>query len=190
MRTSRPHVTLATLLLALAWTVAADERRAFRGPYIENDDLLVVVVPRTPEQMAAFYEARGFPRAAIERIRRTCFVTVHIENRSRDVIWLDLGQWRFSRDGNPLSRLDSDYWNAQWNDIDLRQASRSTFGWTQLPPLRDLQPDEPVGGNLVFPGGSETVTIEASFPTGAGREGAPIHVGFGAIRCDRGTGQP
>lgn len=192
MRTYRPHVTLATVLslLALARTVPADERRVFQGPYIENDDLLVVVVPRTPEQMAAFYEARGFPRAAIERIRRTCFVTVHIENKSREVIWLDLDHWQITGNGKPLPRLDDVYWNAQWNDIDLRQASRSTFGWTQLPALRDMQPDEPVGGNLVFPGDTDALTIEARFPTGADRKGAPVHVGFGAIRCDRGTGQP
>lgn len=194
MRPRRPPVTLAgllaVLLFALAWTGAAEERRSYQGPYVETGDLLVVVVPRTPEQMAAFYEARGFPDAAIERIRRTCFVTVHIENRGRDVIWLDLAQWRFSRDGAALQRLDPDYWTTQWNEIGLRQASRSTFGWTQLPPTRDLQPDEPVGGNLVFPGDTDTLNIEATFPTGSNRQGTPIHVGFGAVRCGREAARP
>ena len=182
---------LATLLPgALPWTSAAVVERTFEGPYIENDELLVVLVPRSPEQMAAFYEARGFPRAAIDRIRQTCFVTVHIKNKSKDVIWLDTDQWRFTGDGKPLTRLDDSYWRAQWNEIDLRQASRSTFGWTQLPPVRDLQPDEPVGGNLVFPGDTNTLTIEATLPTGADRQGEAISVGFGNIRCSKGADNP
>ncbi|MGB5539951.1 MAG: hypothetical protein WBO37_07690 [Gammaproteobacteria bacterium] len=192
MRTPLRHVALLATLLpgALPWTSAAVVERTFEGPYIENDELLVVLVPRSPEQMAAFYEARGFPRAAIDRIRQTCFVTVHIKNKSRDVIWLDTDQWRFTGDGKPLTRLDDSYWRAQWNEIDLRQASRSTFGWTQLPPVRDLQPDEPVGGNLVFPGDTNTLTIEATLPTGADRQGEPISVGFGSIRCSKGADNP
>jgi len=182
---------MAILLLGgLARGTAAAAERPFQGPYIENDDLLVVLIPRTREQMAAFYEARGFPPAAIERIGQTCFVTAHIENRSRRVIWLELDQWRFTSNGKPLSRLDADYWRAQWDTIDLHQASRSTFGWTQLPAVRDLQPDEPVGGNLVFPGDTQRLTVEAEFPTGVDRQGVPVSVNFGAIGCDRGTRQP
>ena len=195
MRTSVRHVTLLRLLaislscsLPLAFAAAAG--RAFQGPYLENDDLLVVLVPRSPEQMAAFYEARGFPRAAIERIRQTCFVTVHIENKGRNVIWLDLDQWHFSSNGKVLPRLDDTYWRAQWDAIDLPLASRSTFGWTQLPPVRDLQPDEPVGGNLVFPGTTDTLTVEASFHTGADRRGERINIGFGNIRCSKGAQNP
>jgi hypothetical protein len=194
MRTPLPHVTLccvltALLLGSLPWACTAAERQ-WRGPYLETDALLIRLIPRTPDQMAAFYEGRGFARAAIERIRQTCFVTVHIENRSADVIWLDLDQWRFTGDGKPLPRLDAAHWDAQWEAIDLRQASRSTFGWTQLPALRDLQPDEPVGGNLVFPGTTELLTIEARFPVGADRQGTPIRAGFGGIHCRREAASP
>lgn len=195
MQTHPPYVTLTRLLAILLlgcrpWGSTTAAERTFKGPYIENDDLLVVLIPRSPEQMAAFYEARGFPPAAIERIRQTCFVTVHIENRSPDVIWLELDQWRFTGNGKPLPRLDADYWRAQWDAIDLRQASRSTFGWTQLPAVRDLQPDEPVGGNLVFPGDTQSLTIEARFPTGADRQGKPVRVGFGAVGCSKGAPPP
>ncbi|MEZ5542698.1 MAG: hypothetical protein R3F42_11710 [Pseudomonadota bacterium] len=190
MRTIPPHVTLALLLLLPPALTQAAEPRALRGPYVETDALQVVLIPRTPEQMAAFYEARGFPPAAIERIRRTCFVTVHIENRSRDIIWLDLDQWTFTSAGQPLHRLAGTDWNAQWDEIDLRQASRSTFGWTQLPALRDLQPDESVGGNLVFPGDTGTLTVAARFPVGAGRQGKALAVGFGGIQCGQAAATP
>jgi hypothetical protein len=188
------HVTLTRLLAALLlgslpWTCIPAERQ-WRGPYLETDALLIGLVPQSPDQTAAFYEARGFPRAAIERIRQTCFVTVHIENKSKDVIWLELDQWRFTGNGKPLHRLDDSYWRGQWDGIDLRQASRSTFGWTQLPPVRDLQPDEPVGGNLVFPGDTDILTIEAKFHTGTDRQGEPIRVGFGNIRCSQEAQHP
>jgi hypothetical protein len=193
MLTHLQHLTsrrlLAIVLLGhLSWLSAAE--RPFRGPYIENDDLLVILVPRSPEQMAAFYEARGFPREAIERIGQTCFVTVFIENRSADVTWLELDEWRFTGNGKPLPRLDAAYWQGQWDEIDLRQASRSTFGWTQLPPVRDLQPGETVGGNLVFPGDTETLNIEARFRTGADRHGDLITFGFGSIGCNRTAQKP
>ena len=55
----------------------------------------MVLRPLTAEQTAAFYEARGFPGEAIDIITTTCFVTVHVRNRSRKVIWLDTGRWRF-----------------------------------------------------------------------------------------------
>ena len=169
--------------LPVAATFGID--KPYKGPHIENDDLLVVLRPRTPEQMTAFYEARGFPKAALERIANACFVTVHIRNRSKRVIWLDLAEWAFSSTGQPLTRLDRDYWRAQWDDIDLRQASRSTFGWTLLPETRDLQPDEPVGGNVVFSGQTRKFDMTLNLPTGQQRRGEPITLEFKNVDCPK-----
>jgi len=157
--------------------------KPYPGPFVENDHLLVVLIPHTPDQMAAFYEARGFPAQAIDLIRQTCFVTVHIENKSRKVIWLEIENWRFSSDNKPLLPLGDDYWNKLWNDIDLPQASRSTFGWTRLPEVRDLQPDEPVGGNIIFHRPVDTFNIGAHFMTGRHKRSGMIDVNFENIEC-------
>ena len=180
---------LAWVLLLPALPVHAGNQPR-PGPYYEDDRMLVVLVPRTPIQMAAFYEARGFPQSALDRIMQTCFITLHIENKGNEVLWVDLGQWQFTSDGKPVARLDEPYWQQQWDEIKLRQASRSTFGWTQFPPLRDLQPDEPVGGNLVFPGNIDSVTIDAVLHTGADRGGAEIRLGFGNVSCPKGAPAP
>jgi hypothetical protein len=174
---------LLTALLCLQPVFAGALERPVNGPYFEDDRMLVVLTPRTPAQMSAFYEARGFPPAALERIRHTCFMTLRIENRSRDVLWVDLGQWHFYADGKEIPRLGEHYWQQQWDEIHLRQASRSTFGWTQFPQLRDLQPEEPVGGNLVFPGNTRRINIDAMLQTGAQRTGPVIHLGFGNVAC-------
>jgi hypothetical protein len=160
------------------------------GPFVEDDRILMVLIPRTPEQMAAFYEARGFPQNAIDRITRTCFVTVHIENKSREVIWLEPQHWQLTDSGGAIRRLDSDYWNAQWDAIDLPPANRSTFGWTQLPAVRDLQPDETVGGNIVLPGSTRTFDLHARFQTGRDRRGTLIDIRFSNIECPRNGSAP
>lgn len=153
------------------------------GPYVENEQLFMFVRLLSPEQMAAFYEARGFPKAAIERIRRTCFVMAHIENRGERILWLDLNDWRFTGAGGAIRRLDQAYWDGVWDEIDMPPASRSTFGWTQLPALRDLQPGEPVGGNVVLPRSDAPFTLEADFPSGANRRQGLVHVSFRDLRC-------
>jgi hypothetical protein len=175
-------ITLGGLFAATA--VAID--KPYPGPFVESEQMLFVLIPHTPMQMAAFYEARGFPLAAIERISGTCFVTVHIENRSDDVIWLELENWQFTSDDRSLPRLGRTWWKQQWDDIDLRQASRSTFGWTQLPEVRDLQPDEPVGGNIVFPGSTNTFNLTARFRTGEDKRGSMLEVRLEDITCPDG----
>ncbi len=175
---------LAGVFLALlVCTRAAAIDEPYPGPFIENDQILIVLIPHAPEQMAAFYEARGFPRDAIDLIRQTCFVTVHIENKSRSTIWLEQKNWRTSSNSKPLPRLGRDYWDRQWNEINLRLASRSTFGWTQLPLVRDLQPDEPVGGNIIFPGTTESFDLEARFYIGQDKRGGMLVTRFENIQC-------
>jgi hypothetical protein len=153
------------------------------GPWVDNDQLFMLLRLHTPEQMAAFYEARGFTPAAIEHIRQTCFITVHIDNKSDTVLWLETANWRIRADGKPVTRLGRDYWNGVWEDIGLPQASRSTFGWTRLPEVRDLQPTEPVGGNIVLPRDGRTFTIEADFLTGQDKRQGMVSVTFENLQC-------
>jgi hypothetical protein len=177
---------LVLFMGCLAATVGLALEKPYPGPFVENADFLFVLMPRTPEQMAAFYEARGFPAAAIERIKATCFITVHIENHGKRVIWMEPDTWKFSSKGRSLQRLGSNYWETQWDAVGLQQANRSTFGWTQLPAVRDLQPNEPVGGNIVLPGTTGNFDLEAHFQTGQDRRGKLLEVRFENVACPHG----
>jgi hypothetical protein len=186
-------ITHAVLALALSIAPTAHVigmEKPYPGTFFESDQLLMVVIPRTPEQMAAFYEARGFPQQAIDKVTATCFVTIHIDNKSRRVTWLETANWRLTSQGKRLDILDRDSWDTTWEEIDLPQAFRSTFYWTQLPPVVDLHPDEPVGGNIVLPGSTERFDIEANFKTGADKQGEPLQVRFTNIECGRTEAQP
>lgn len=152
-------------------------------PQVENEHLLMFLRLHTPDQMAAFYEARGFPQKAIQRLRASCFVMAHVENRGQQVLWLELKNWRFITTTGTIRRLDVNYWNSVWDEIDLPQARRSTFGWTQLPEVRDLQPGEPVGGNMILPATEETFTLEADFHTGNHKRAGMVSVRFENLKC-------
>ena len=172
------------LLAGYLWIVPAlSSAETPPPPSVESDGLYMLVRLNTPDQMAAFYEARGFPRGAIEHLRRTCFVMTHIENRGKDVIWLELKNWRFLSGRGEVRPLDRNYWNTVWDEIAMPPASRSTFGWTLLPEERDLQPDEPAGGNVILPGVDGPFTLQADFLTGKDRRAGLIRVRFENLRC-------
>jgi hypothetical protein len=181
----RIPVLLRLLLLAGLFLVISTLIRAETPPTpsVENDGLYMFVRLNTPDQMAAFYEARGFTDDAIVRLRQTCFVMAHIENRGNEVIWLELKNWHFLTRQGEIHRLGRDYWDRVWDEIELPQASRSTFGWTQLPGERDLHPGEPVGGNVILPASAEPFTLQADFLTGKDRRAGMISVRFENLRC-------
>lgn len=166
-----------------AGQAAGQAKQHQQAQIVENDWLRMRIRPNTPLQMAAFYEARRFPKAAIQQFKDTCFITVSILNKSDTVVWLELERWQFRLDKQPLQRLDRDYWTTQWEQISLPQANRSTFGWTLLPEVRNLQPHEPVGANIVLPFTASPFVLEARFLTGADKRGDEIIVRFDQARC-------
>lgn len=145
--------------------------------------LTVVLTPRTPDQMAAFYTARGFGREMIDRLSAQCFITVFIANKSADIVWLDLGQWHFSNADGAVERHDRRYWREQWNTLQIPLAHQSTFRWTLLPERLDFRPGEHEGGNIILPRLGKNLTITARFATGADRTGTPIDVAFDKVQC-------
>jgi hypothetical protein len=150
----------------------------------EDQGIAMHIMPRTPEQVAAFYEARGFPRAAIAALTQTCFVTVSFHNRRDDVVWLEPSRWRFvDEQGREVKRRDRAYWNALWEKLGMPMANRATFGWTQLPEVRDLRPFEPVGGNVALLPPSGRFRLEARFATGAHKQGKDITVTLDNLSC-------
>lgn len=177
----RTLVWLGGLLLLSAAALAREPDPP--QPQLENEHLFMFLRLHTPEQMAAFYEARGFPQEAIQRLGETCFVMAHVENRGQQVLWLESKNWRFVTATGELQRLDRSHWDAVWDEIDLPQASRSTFGWTQLPEERDLQPGEPVGGNLILPATEQSFTLEADFHTGNHKRAGMVSVRFENLHC-------
>jgi len=170
------HCLLALLLVMLPLQAAAK-------PDYESDKLIVNLSPRTPQQIAAFYEGRGFSDAMIAVLREQCFITVFIKNKSRDIIWLDLAHWQFKNSEGEITRRDRNYWKARWQEMAIPLAHQSTFRWTLLPEQLDFLPDEREGGNIVLPRDDQPISIQARFDTGQDRGGDPIEISLENIRC-------
>jgi hypothetical protein len=150
------NLIYSSLAIFLSITLICGSNAA-TPPQYDSPELAVGLMPRTPLQIAAFYEARGFNKSMIEKLKQQCFITVWIHNKSSQVIWLDLAQ--------------------------LPLAHQSTFRWTLLPEILDFQPDEREGGNIVLPRDDKTIDIQATFPTGVDKSGMPITIRFNKIQC-------
>ena len=167
---------LMLLLFLLSLTLQAE-------PEYKSERLVVNLTPRTPQQIAAVYEGRGFTEPMIDILRKQCFITVFIENKSRDIIWLDLDHWQFTNTDGPLIRRDRQHWKARWQKMDIPLAHQSTFRWTLLPEQLDFLPDEREGGNIILPRNDQPIMLNARFDIGEQREGKPIDIQLENIQC-------
>jgi len=159
---------------------------ALVSPWAAAGELTMRVSPRAAPQIAAFYEARGFPAPAVKLISGHCFLGVTVKNNTDQVVWLEPGRWRiYGQDlpGTGIPPLDRDYWQKRWQEIGLSPAKQATFRWTQLPESRDLRPQEPVGGNISIPATSGQFALELLFATGQDRSGPEIRRRFEGLRC-------
>jgi hypothetical protein len=182
-------------LLVLMWALvigpagATDAPGGERGSY-QADGVSFSISVRTPEQIRAFYSARGFPEAAIRELESKCLLTIGIHNGRKDVVWLEPAKWRFSAaDGSEVSRIGRVEWNARWKQLQIPLASRATFGWTQLPDSRDLQPGEGVGGNVAVIPTPQEFSVEAVFDTGENRDGPVIRIRADGLKCQAVAGE-
>jgi hypothetical protein len=168
---------LACLLLLAPIAALAAELRILR------EGVELRVSPRTPEQITAFYSARGFPPEAVQIIARACFLGVGIHDQRPDTLGLELSNWRFTdAAGHEVRRITRPEWDARWQALDVPLAARSTFGWTQLPESRDLQPGEPVGGNVAVEPPAGEFSLSARFRTGSGEV---LEITVPGLRCPR-----
>jgi len=140
-------------------------------------------MPRTPNQMAAFYEARGFPQNMVETLKGYCFITVGIRNKSRDVIWLEQDNWRFVSAEGEVERMHRNRWKELWTAMAVPQAAQSTFRWTLLPEELDFRPDEGEGGNVVLKRTDGPFSLMARFVIGEDKQGGAVDVRIDGVRC-------
>lgn len=172
------------LSIFLCFPLQAEKKK--KNTY-EDQDIYLRSVYRSPEQLAAFYEGREFPKAAIKRITQSCYVTIILKNKTNDILWLELDNWVFEQKGKIIQRYDRDYWNQQWDEVKLQQSYRSTFGWTLMPEVRDLRPGEGVGGSVPIPMQTENFSVTLNFATGKNKKGKLKSVKLSNIHCKQDT---
>jgi len=173
-------VAQALIISFVTTAMAAEKEQSYK---FENKLIKFALHPRTPEQMAAFYEGRGFPKNAVKASKNACFITAGMRNLSKHKIWLNLAQWRFYSTNGDIERMTHQQWKQQWQQLNVPLASQATFSWTLLPEARDLHQHEPVGGNITLTPPTQAFTVEAIFATGEHKKGPPLIIKIENVRC-------
>ena len=119
----------------------------------------------------------------LDVIKQHCLITTSIRNISDDVVWLEMKNWHFSVNGEPVQRKSRDQWKAFWTAMDIPPSKQATFHWTQIPDVLDYLPGEREGGNITLPRTDLPITIKASFATGRDKKGPAFNIEFNDIRC-------
>jgi len=158
--------------------LAADKKLAF-----ENEQIKLQLFPRTPNQMAGFYEAREFPKEMVDVLTDFCIMTAVIHNKTKDVFWLDLESWKFTSGSGELQRVHRNQWPSRWKKMNIPMASQSTFRWTLLPESLEFFPDEHEGGNVVLVSTKRVFSLQASFAVGKNKDKGGIVARIDNIRC-------
>jgi hypothetical protein len=158
--------------------LAADKQLVF-----EDENIKLQLFPRSPNQMAGFYEARGFPKEMVKVLSGFCFMTVVIHNKTKDVFWLDLDNWKFTPDSGEIQRVHRKQWPPRWKKMSIPMASQSTFRWTLLPEAIEFFPDEHEGGNMVFVSTKNSFLLQASFDAGKNKEKGRIVARINNVQC-------
>lgn len=158
--------------------LAADKQHVF-----ENEKIKLQFFPRTPNQMAGFYEARGFPKKMVNVLAGFCFMTVVIHNKTKNVFWLDIDSWELNSDVGKIQRIHRKEWPNRWKKMNIPMASQSTFRWTLLPEKLEFFPDEHEGGNVVFVSMKDSFSLLAKFKVGKNKEKGLIEARINDVQC-------
>ncbi len=150
---------------------------------IQTPELDVELTPRTPNQMGSFYEARGFPKNMLDVLKKQCYITIGIRNKSDRKIWLELSNWTFSAAGKPIKREHRDYWKKRWQEMNIPLNKQSTFRWTLIPETLDYLPGEEEGGNILLPFTKDFISVRATFSTGENKQGKEITITTDKLFC-------
>ncbi len=180
-----PNSRSFILFIAMASLVIAYPLQAKTRNIAQYSDTQIKIrfSPRTPQQIAAFYEGRGFSKAMVNILKQQCFITIGIRNKSQHIIWLDLEDWTFTNNNGQLKRLNRAHWLSVWQKMKIPLAHQSTFRWTLLPEKLDFRANEAEGGNIILPFSSKPFSLQACFKTKADKSGKPIIIRLNNIQC-------
>lgn len=168
--------------LITAYPLQAKTKTKNKAQYTDKQ-IRISFSARTPEQIAAFYEGRGFSKAMVTKLKQQCFITVGIHNKSRHVIWLDLSNWIFANNNSAFKRLNRAHWKSVWKKMNIPLAHQSTFRWTLLPEKLDFRSNEHEGGNIILPFSDKPFTLRAHFKTKADKSGKPVIIQINNLQC-------
>ena len=100
------------------------------------------LVQRLPDQSRAFFLARGFSSAAVERIANACIFQTIFRNESEQPLSYSLDDWRVLQQGTSGSMMTRERWDAAWREGETSEAARIALRWALLPTRQRFEPGD------------------------------------------------
>ncbi len=179
----KPIHRLPFLLFCFLFTFVSSPSLATDRPEFETPHFKLRLAPRTPNQIAAFYEGRGFPDTAIRLLQDYCFITVSLRNKGTEILWFDLDNWQFQANGKTLPRIKRSHWQTIWQEIALKKRFQATFRWTLMPEKLDFRAYETEAGNIILPYSPHPIRLTAQIKLGS--QQTPTSIQLNSIRCSK-----
>ena len=152
-----------------------DVSGVLRGWEWTGDGVTLQQVQRLPDQTRAFFQGRGFPAAAAERLATTCVFQVILRNEGEGPIGVDLADWRIDSGAGPQPlRLTAD-WQEEWERLGLPQPARIAFQWALFPTRQSFEPWDWNMGMISYPlRPGERFDLHAQWRQGSGMRSATL----------------
>lgn len=157
MRKKRGRLLAALLGCAVAAGAAAQTRHA-QDPDsgIESWEagergVTLALTQILPDQVRAFYLARGFGREDAEIYARACVFQTVLRNDGDAVVAVQLADWRALAARRAFRLRLEPEWQYQWAQRELPEAARIAFRWAQFPLEQHFEPGDWNQGMTAYP---------------------------------------
>jgi hypothetical protein len=128
---------------ALSTDISVDAETGLATWQTEIDGIQVRLTQISPDQVRAFYQARGFPAATAERYADECVFMTVVRNIGDTPILHRLADWRYAVSDQPPRAIRSKTeWERLWRRLGVNEAARIAFNWAQFPATQTFAPGD------------------------------------------------
>ena len=108
----------------------------------ETAGIQVRLTQISPDQVRAFYLARGFSAAAVARYAAECVFMTVIRNTGTTPVEHRLADWRYDYAGKTRSIRSKAAWDDVWQQLGEPESARIAFAWAQIPATQTFAPGD------------------------------------------------
>lgn len=142
-------ISLGLLLSACNNIVSSgiDEDTGLAYWEVNDGNMSLRLIQRTPLQTQAFFLARGFEQQHTELIANSCVFQTIFKNISNqdslpDTLTYNLDQWQIEHQGKYARLRAREAWERHWQAKGISKPVRLAFNWSLLPTVQSYQPGD------------------------------------------------
>lgn len=128
-----------------------DDSGILRGWEWRGNGVVLQQIQRLPDQTRAFFQGRGFPAEAANRLASTCVFQTILRNEGEGPIELDLAEWRVEIAAGLLPLPLTADWQGDWARLEVPTPARTAFQWAMFPTRQSFASQDWAMGMIAYP---------------------------------------